>query len=113
MDALRSLNVGWQIAGVVFVVLLVGWLMADPIPHPATPLDWSTLTPEQQAYYRKMFETPILTPDEWEARCGTKYDFGPNERGQGHCSIQVVVDCPPDCGVYKILQEDRLLRRIW
>ena len=111
VDSLRSLTVGWQIAGVLVVLVCLGWVLAPPIQEPAVV--HSEVSLEQQVYWRKIFEPPILTPDEWKAQCGTPYDFGPTERGHNHCTIQVVVDCPPDCSVYKILIEDRLLRRLW
>ena len=91
----------------IFIPLLIMVAcVSSPEPQPM----W---TPEQREYWRTTFETPTRSPDEWQAACGKTWDFGPNDRGQTHCSIQVVVDCPPDCGVYKILVEDELLRRVW
>lgn len=87
--------------------------MADPVPNPPVYFDINALSPEEQAAWHKILDTPILSPDEWQKACGTSGTIGPTEVWTNHCTIQVVVDCPPDCGVYKILREDKLLRRIW
>lgn len=80
--------------------------------HPEREPDPTPLTSDQLAQMQRMLAIPDRTPEEWQATCAISYDFGPQERGTGHCSIQVIVDCPPDCGVYKLLQEDKLLHRI-
>lgn len=54
----------------------------------------------------RLFEHPLWTPEEWERQC--------HRRGEDeHCSIVVQIDCPPDCGVYKLVWEDTLARRVW
>ena len=55
-----------------------------------------------------MLEQPDWTADEWSAFCEQ------TSKGEGaqHCGMQVIVDCPPDCGVYALLQHDPFLRRI-
>lgn len=99
------------IAAIVVGMLFVGWLNADPMPS-GEPV---TMTDAQREAIHKMLETPILSPEEWQKSCdpmhGQKWASG--ESLDSHCSIQVVVDCPPDCGVYKTLKEDKLLRRVW
>ena len=102
-----------QIVAVATAVLFLNWLTADPIPGPPATFNLSALSPQEQAAWHKAVDTPILSPNEWQASCGTTGRIGPNEVWSNRCTIQVVVECPPDCGVYKILREDKLLRRIW
>jgi len=57
----------------------------------------------------QMLDRPHLSPEEWQDYCAT-----PALDGQSsHCSIAVQIDCPPDCGVYQLVYEDRLARRMW
>ena len=55
-----------------------------------------------------MLAQPDWTADQWSAFCEQ------TSKGEGaqHCGMQVIVDCPPDCGVYALLQHDPFLRRI-
>lgn len=104
-NARRTLYTLLILAGIA----LVWWGNKDEweVPHIYEgPIDMES--------FRKTFETPIMSPDEWEAQCNPmKGKAWGNERLDSHCTIQVVVDCPPDCGVYKILREDKLLRRVY
>jgi hypothetical protein len=97
----------WRLsAGVLALVLfglVVGCLVTEPVLMPPTLLHDEVSVP---------FVETVLSVEEWERFCGVRYDFGPGERGQHHCSIQVIADCPPDCGTFKMLREDRLLRRV-
>ena len=56
----------------------------------------------------KMLEQPDWTAEQWSAFCEQ------TSAGEGaqHCGMQVIVDCPPDCGVYALLQHDKFLRRV-
>lgn len=83
---------------IVVFVLFAGWLIHDPVPQMRT--------------VAMMPQRVVLTADEWQAFCGRHVELG-DERIDNHCTINVVVDCPPDCGVFKILQDDSLLRRVW
>jgi hypothetical protein len=56
----------------------------------------------------RMLQQPAWTPEQWSAFCE---QTSPNE-GVQHCGMAVIVDCPPDCGVYALLQHDPFLRRI-
>jgi hypothetical protein len=98
------------LASAFIVLLVIAIWMLGPMMREPDPV---SLTPDQLAQMNRMLAIPDRTPDEWQAACAIPYDFGPSERGSGRCSMQVIVDCPPDCGVYKTLQEDKLLRRIW
>lgn len=112
MDPLRALNPAWGYASLVLVMLVAGVFVTD---QPAMLPEAGPITPEAQAYMRQLLATPVLTPDEWQRACDPMHGkkFAGVESLDSHCSIQVVVDCPPDCGVYKILREDKLLRRVW
>ena len=57
----------------------------------------------------RMLQQPAWTAEQWSAYCE---QTSPGQGAQ-HCGMQVVVDCPPDCGVYALLQRDTLLRRVW
>jgi hypothetical protein len=56
----------------------------------------------------KMLEQPHWTAEEWSAFCEQTSEG----EGAQHCGMQVIIDCPPDCGVYALLQHDKFLRRI-
>jgi hypothetical protein len=56
----------------------------------------------------KMLEQPHWTADQWSAFCEQTSEG----EGAQHCGMQVIIDCPPDCGVYALLQHDKFLRRI-
>jgi hypothetical protein len=55
---------------------------------------------------RRLLEPPHLTAEEWERNCVGR-------DGRVLCSIIVQIDCPPDCGIYRLVREDRLARRVW
>mgnify|MGYP001500421847 CR=1 FL=1 len=86
----------------VLVSLVLAVASACETPPPGQP-EW---TQAQRDHWRRM-QGPLLSPEQWQAHCD------PLGGGQNVCTIQVQVDCPPDCATYKILIEDRLLRRVW
>ena len=56
----------------------------------------------------RMLQQPDWTAEQWSAFCE---QTSPGEGAQ-HCGMAVIVDCPPDCGVYALLKHDPFLRRI-
>jgi hypothetical protein len=56
----------------------------------------------------RMLQQPAWTAEQWSEFCE---QTSPGEGAQ-HCGMAVIVDCPPDCGVYALLQHDPFLRRI-
>ena len=86
-------RVGW------LLVILAAMINCGQPPKSATVIDIEGM--------RRMLTMPDFTAAQWQEFCD------PSQKGDYHCSIQVVVDCPPDCGVYRILRNDTLLRRIW
>ena len=85
-----------RVAWLVIVVVMIGCEQPPPM---ATEIDVVAM--------KRMLTMPEFTPEQWQEFCD------PSKKGDYHCSIQVVVDCPPDCDVYRILRNDQLLRRIW
>lgn len=71
-----------------------------------TPPQTSSAVDVQQM--REMLALPTWTDDEWQEWCSRT-----TEGESGHCSVVVQVDCPPDCGIYRLVREDRLARRLW
>ena len=90
--------------GTIYVSVFVGLLLfammgCNQPPQMATVVDLDVM--------RRMLAVPDLTAEQWQAECD------PENTREHHCTLQVVVECPPDCGVYRILRNDKLLRRMW
>lgn len=89
-----------------------------PLPRQQADIPWQPLTQEQENYWH-VFGVPDLTVALWEEACGgpampvaeLALPFYVNSV-LPHCTIQVAVECPPDCDLYKVLREDTSLRRI-
>lgn len=84
-----------------------GWLLAcvfglagcDTPPRMATTVDVEQM--------QQMLDAPAWTDAQWQQWCE---DTAPDRAG--HCTIVVRIDCPPDCGIYRLVREDRLARRL-
>ena len=77
-------------------LLYVGLASSTPdLKRPAVPVDIALM--------QQLLQPPDWNPAGWEAFCSQRR----------RCVMTAEVSCPPDCGVYKLLIEDRLLRRIW
>lgn len=88
--------------------LIRNWLIVSVISFAgcnAPPGMATTVDVEQM---RQMLDAPAWTDAQWQQWCK---DSAPGEAG--HCTIEVQIDCPPDCGIYRLVREDRLARRRW
>lgn len=94
----RPVHVTQFRCALVVVAAVLGLLGCEPAPRMATEVDLDSM--------RALLATPAWSADEWQRFCE-------GAAGSGVCRVTVQVECPPDCGTYRLVLTDSLARRVW